>query len=110
MATYRQPCKVCGALLERDAQFCPQCGSEAPFVDLCPACLHLVRREDLRCAGCGRPLYVVCPHCGGRTFAASRCDVCGKSLTKPCPNPRCGQQQFFENTVCTACGKSFGAE
>ena len=109
MAFYKQPCRFCGGLLERDARFCPKCGSDAPFADLCPACLRLVRREDARCSQCGRELYILCPHCGERTFAASKCGVCGKSLTKSCPNPRCKQPQFFENTVCTACGKTLTA-
>ncbi|MDD3243850.1 MAG: zinc ribbon domain-containing protein [Eubacteriales bacterium] len=105
MAEYKQPCRHCGALLARDSRFCPKCCSGAPFADLCPACLRQVSREDRLCAGCGRPLRVSCPHCGGQTFVGERCDACGGTLLKACPNPRCGQMQFFENTRCTACGK-----
>lgn len=105
MAFYKQPCRFCGELLNHDARFCSKCGSDAPFVDLCPTCMQQVRREDTRCCDCGRSLYITCPHCNGRTFVASKCDICGESLTKTCINPLCKEQQFFENTVCTACGK-----
>ncbi|MCE5234849.1 MAG: zinc ribbon domain-containing protein [Clostridiaceae bacterium] len=105
MATYKMPCIHCGMLVERDARFCPGCGSASPFNDLCPSCLRVVKKEDRVCAGCGRPLRVSCPHCAQTTFAQARCERCGQSLTQPCPNPRCGVQQFFENTKCTACGK-----
>ena len=105
MASYKVPCVHCGLLAERDARFCPGCGSASPFSYLCPACLRVVKREERVCAGCGRQLSVTCPHCSQTTFAQERCERCGQSLTIPCPNPRCGVQQFFENTKCTACGK-----
>ncbi len=110
MAVYKVPCRHCGTLIARDSRFCPKCGSRAPFMDLCPTCLREVGREDAVCPGCGRPLYVACPNCGKQTFAGERCDVCGASLLKKCPNPLCGEMQFFENSRCTACGKSFKRE
>lgn len=105
MASYKQPCRFCGELLQSDARFCSKCGSDAPFADLCPDCLNKIDRGSVRCSSCGRPLYTVCPHCEKRTFVASTCDACGKSLTKTCHNPLCRQEQFFENKVCTVCGK-----
>ncbi|MCL2803206.1 MAG: hypothetical protein FWD29_04555 [Micrococcales bacterium] len=40
------------------------------------------------------------------TFVAeAACQSCGATLMVTCPNRRCGQPQFFENTKCTACGK-----
>lgn len=105
MAVYKQPCRQCGSLISQDSRFCPKCGSRAPFVDLCPTCLREIRREDMRCSGCGRPLHIACPRCGKQTFVGEKCDVCGGSLLKQCLNPRCGEMQFFENAKCTACGK-----
>ena len=105
MATYKQPCIHCNTLLDRDARFCPACGSVSPFGWACPACLRAADRGQTLCAGCGRPLYIPCPHCGGRTFAGAKCEACGKTLMTACTNKRCGALQFFENQQCTACGK-----
>lgn len=105
MASYKQPCRRCGSLLERDSRVCPKCGSRSPFADLCPTCLRVVSREDSVCSGCGRALHISCPNCRAQTFVGESCDACGASLLKKCPNPRCGELQFFENNKCTACGK-----
>ena len=105
MAFYKQPCIHCGTLLERDARFCPTCGNGSPFGYHCPACLHEILKGQMRCAGCGRPLYIPCPVCGKQTFVQERCEACGASLMVQCPNKRCLQMQFFENMKCSACGK-----
>ena len=105
MASYKQPCMHCGALLEREARFCPACGSNSPFGYLCPGCLKPVQKGQALCSCCGRALYTKCPHCGGDTFVEEACEKCGKSLLVRCKNKRCGQMQFFENKICTACGK-----
>lgn len=106
MAIYKQPCRACGEFISRDSTICPKCGSRSPFVDLCPTCLREVSREDKVCSSCGRPLYITCPKCKAQTFVSDKCDVCGENFLRKCPNPRCGQLQFFENKKCTACGKS----
>jgi len=96
----------CGTLVDRDARFCPTCGSRSPFAYLCPSCLREVKKgQEMLCAGCGRSLYITCPICGRRTFVQERCESCGANLMIRCPNKRCGVEQFFENTKCTACGK-----
>ena len=106
MATYKQTCIHCGTLVDRDARFCPTCGSNSPFGYHCPTCLHEIEKvTQALCAGCGRQLYIVCPICGARTFVQEKCEVCGVSLMIRCKNPRCGVGQFFENEKCTACGK-----
>lgn len=105
MAFYKQACIQCGQLIDSDARFCPKCGSYSPFGYSCPQCLREIKRGDVVCSDCGRPLYTTCPHCGERTFVQDKCEVCGKSLMVKCANSRCGQMQFFENTKCTACGK-----
>ncbi len=104
MAFYKQPCIHCGVLVDRDARFCPKCGSDSPFGYHCPACLREISRDDAVCAGCGRQLTIPCPKCGEKTFVESKCDQCGADLTVLCPNKRCGQKQFFQNEKCTACG------
>lgn len=105
MATFKQECIHCNSLIERDSHFCPKCGSHSPFGYACPTCLRMVTRDDAVCAGCGRGLFIDCPHCGGYTFAGERCDSCKHDLTVVCQNPRCLAPQFFENQRCTACGK-----
>jgi RNA polymerase subunit RPABC4/transcription elongation factor Spt4 len=104
MATYKQTCMHCGTLIDRDARFCPTCGSQSPFGYLCPTCLRPVDRSQIVCQGCGRPLHITCPICGGTTFVDERCDVCGTYFMIKCPNKRCGVKQFFQNEKCTACG------
>jgi len=105
MAFYKEPCIHCGAYVDRDVRFCPSCGSRSPFGYQCPTCLITIKKGQALCSGCGRPLYVECPHCGGRTFVDSNCELCGKSLLIPCSNVRCQELQFFQNEKCTACGK-----
>ncbi|MDR1776133.1 MAG: zinc ribbon domain-containing protein [Actinomycetes bacterium] len=106
MATYKQACIRCGAMLERSAHFCSTCGSNAPFGDACPGCHAPITREQQLCSGCGRQLYVACPHCKQRTYVGgATCDACGLSLMLYCGNKRCGHAQFFQNKKCTDCGK-----
>ena len=107
MATYKQNCIHCGTLVDRDALFCPTCGSNSPFGYLCPTCLRQIDKGQMVCAGCGRQLYIICPICGGRTFVQERCEMCGAVLMFKCPGRNCGVSQFFENEKCTACGKKF---
>lgn len=105
MASYKQPCIFCGALIDSDSRFCVKCGSRNPFAILCPTCLREVSKDDKICSGCGRPLVIPCPKCGENTFVFDRCQNCGASLMVPCPNRRCGEMVFFQNTHCRACGK-----
>jgi hypothetical protein len=109
MAFYKQPCIHCGELIDADARLCNRCGSRSPFADSCPSCLRVVQKSDNLCAGCGRPLYIPCPHCRGTTFVQDTCQRCGKSLMVQCENKRCLQPQFFQNIKCTACGKKIKA-
>lgn len=105
MATYRQSCIHCGALIDRDAKFCPACRSMSPFGYHCPTCLRPIQTDEAVCPGCGRSLYTHCPACAKQTFVRERCSACGASLMLACQNPRCQALQFFENTKCNACGK-----
>jgi len=106
MATYKQKCMHCGAMIDGDVHLCPICGTRSPFVYQCPTCLKPVERGHLVCSACGRSLETVCPYCGQPTFAGSDvCDMCRRSLLIRCESPRCGKPQFFENAKCTLCGK-----
>jgi len=105
MASYKQPCIQCGEFIERDSRLCPRCQSRSPFGYHCPTCLREIQKGQPVCTGCGRPLYVPCLNCGKQTFVADRCEICGAILLRSCPNPRCGDMQFFQNTKCTSCGK-----
>ena len=104
--TYKQPCIQCNALVDRDARFCPACGSNSPFGYLCPNCLRQIKKEDRLCAGCGRSTRTKCPFCDGETFKGEKCEKCNENLMLVCPNARCGVRQFFEIRKCTACGKT----
>lgn len=110
MASYKQPCQNCGNLIDRYAKYCIYCHSRHPFGFQCPTCLHPVGREQVLCSSCGRPLNIVCPHCGQETFVDDQCDRCGQSLLVQCANRRCNQWQFFQNTKCTACGKAISVK
>ena len=106
MATYSKPCIQCGQMVPGDAHICPYCASRSPFGYNCPNCLNPIQRGQLVCASCGKGLSTSCPYCGGQTFVGSeKCDACGKSLMIRCENSRCCELQFFENAVCTVCGK-----
>jgi RNA polymerase subunit RPABC4/transcription elongation factor Spt4 len=106
MATYKVPCQSCGELLSRDAHYCPKCESRNPFGFHCPSCLAPIKRGESICSSCGRKLITVCPFCAGETFVgAENCDSCGAPLFIKCQNKRCEELQFFENNICTACGK-----
>ena len=105
MATYKQPCMHCGSLVDRDARFCPTCGSSTPFGYHCPNCLRSVEKGQKVCSGCGRLLYITCPYCKEQTFVQDVCERCEKNLTVKCDNKLCGSMQFFMNEKCTVCGK-----
>ena len=100
----------CGNLLDTAERFCPKCGSSSPFGYACPACLHSIQKDYALCPGCGRPLYIACPHCGARTFVQDACEACGATLMVRCGSKRCGVAQFFQNQKCTACGKKIKAK
>lgn len=54
--SWRRACQVCGYLNPDDANFCSNCGTQAPADTECPAC---DRRNDALanfCANCGRAL------------------------------------------------------
>lgn len=108
MATYKQNCVHCNALTERDARFCPSCGSNSPFGFQCPNCLRQINKGERVCAGCGRSTYTSCPVCKQETFRQEKCEKCNADLMRTCANPRCGVRQFFEVDKCTACGKKVG--
>ncbi|MDD3400804.1 MAG: zinc ribbon domain-containing protein [Eubacteriales bacterium] len=106
MASYKQPCMHCGALIDTTVRFCPKCASRSPFGYVCPSCRTPIDAQNIACSGCGRLLKVECPHCKQPTFIGEdTCEHCHKSLLKQCKNKRCNEMQFFDLKTCTACGK-----
>jgi len=65
-----------------------------------------VQKGQAVCAGCSRPLYIICPACRGRSFVQEKCEACGVQFMIRCKAKNCGALQFFENERCTACGKT----
>ena len=96
MAFYKKPCMHCGQLIDADSRFCTKCGSHSPFCYSCPTCLREIQKGDAVCPGCGRTLYIFCPHCGERTFVQETCEKCAKSLMVPCSNARGLQLRVFQ--------------
>ena len=105
MASYKMPCVHCGKLIDGDSRYCVYCSSRSPFGYQCPTCLRPIQKGQPLCSGCGRPLYIPCPHCGEQTFVQDICEECGGTLLVKCENRRCNELQFFQNDKCTACGK-----
>jgi RNA polymerase subunit RPABC4/transcription elongation factor Spt4 len=46
-----RPCPSCGAPVQEDFAFCPQCGAE--ILTACPSCHRAVQTDWLRCPYCG---------------------------------------------------------
>ncbi|MDR3552521.1 MAG: zinc ribbon domain-containing protein [Clostridia bacterium] len=105
MADYRHFCIYCGKLIPPDAKLCPFCGMEDPFTMRCPRCRNVIEKGWARCSCCGLELFVICPSCGKRTFAASCCEQCGASLTVRCANRKCGFVQVKMGDRCLRCNK-----
>lgn len=105
MASEKKQCMHCNTLIESVSKFCPECGSRTPFILRCPDCLREVIREDTECVCCGRKLIIKCPVCGKDTFVLDRCEKCGANFLIQCPNKRCGEMVFFQNSSCTMCGR-----
>ena len=69
-------CKQCGASLEADAQFCPECGGKVGGEErTCQFCQTLSASEF--CPHCGRRVIPLpCPHCGAECLFDA-CENCG---------------------------------
>ncbi|NLA71962.1 MAG: zinc-ribbon domain-containing protein [Clostridiaceae bacterium] len=107
MASYKKTCIHCGNLIDRDARYCSFCSSRSPFGYLCPTCMRSVEKGQPLCAGCGRPLYVICPHCEKQTFVDDRCEVCGQSLLVQ--RTTCGAKNALTIKFCNNCGTNLSA-
>ena len=111
MSSDKKPCIQCGAMVEGTANFCAGCGSNHPFNYLCPTCKNEITKDMTRCSDCGRFTQVACPSCGAPTFVGKdNCEQCGATLMVECPNSRCGNNEFFENDKCSACGTKMHAK
>ena len=73
-------CPHCGAVLDKEYEWCPVCG--AKLVDYCTFCGALMLPDDLDCPECGMPAEgVLCPDCGVRNFRPF-CRQCGQPLSR----------------------------
>ena len=80
-------CAKCGAVLQQNAKFCPECGEkvvppEEPGLIVCPKCGAKVAKGKF-CLECGAPLDVnpKCPNCGKDVPAGAKfCLECGTKL------------------------------
>ena len=73
-------CPHCGAVLDKDYEWCPVCG--AKLADYCTFCGAPMLPDDLDCPECGMPADgVVCPDCNVRNFRPF-CRQCGRPLSR----------------------------
>ena len=73
-------CPHCGAVLDKEYEWCPVCGGK--LADHCTFCGAPMLPDDVDCPECGMPAEgVVCPDCGVRNFR-SFCRQCGRPLSR----------------------------
>ena len=77
-------CAKCGAVLQPNAKFCPECGEKvAPPVAenmiVCPECGNTVAKGKF-CPECGHKFITNCPKCGAEVTGGKFCPECGEKL------------------------------
>ncbi len=81
-----QKCPECGADINGDARFCPNCGHQILVYRRCAKCGKNLTPKASFCPSCGtpagsEPLPQKCPHCGAENLPqASFCNQCGKPI------------------------------
>lgn len=79
-SSHTHKCRYCGAEIDQDAEFCPNCGKK--LADYCTFCGAPMAPTDTVCEECGMPANgVVCPKCGTLNVR-SFCRQCNMPLTK----------------------------
>ena len=81
-----QKCPECGADINGDARFCPNCGHQILVYRRCAKCGKNLTPKASFCPSCGtpagsEPMPQKCPHCGAENLPqASFCNQCGKPI------------------------------
>lgn len=81
-ANDKMPCPHCGAMIKKDAKFCPECGKNAQSANVCPKCGASARAGAKFCPECGTALAAkACPKCGATIKSGAKfCPECGEAL------------------------------
>jgi membrane protease subunit (stomatin/prohibitin family) len=81
------PCPECGHPVDRQAQFCGQCGHQLIVYVKCVQCGQSLPPEARFCSNCGQPAEAKpqpkpCPHCGTQNLPESMfCNQCGEKIS-----------------------------
>ena len=69
-------CSKCGATMNKNAKFCPECGN--PNGTVCPKCGAILKDGAKFCSECGTSLKKVCSKCGAELAPGAKfCPECG---------------------------------
>lgn len=93
-------CAECGAELNSNAKFCPNCGNK---YNACSNCKADIPEGASICPKCGAKAPMACPNCGKLVKGNNKfCPECGHSLIKKCS--KCGKEIDGNNKFCPECG------
>ncbi len=76
-------CRECGANINANAKFCPECGARADGVEMvvCPKCGAKVAEGSKFCPECGQAMVLSCPKCNATLKAGAKfCPECGAKV------------------------------
>ena len=77
-------CPGCGAKVEEDVKFCPECGQKMESGEEeieCPGCKAKIPADAKFCPECGMKMQVKCSKCGAELKAGTKfCPECGNKL------------------------------
>lgn len=82
-ATPKTKCPKCGANVNANAKFCPECGGKIGAQDsiACPKCGASVAANSKFCPECGQAMSGSCPKCGAKVKAGVKfCPECGAKI------------------------------
>ncbi len=78
-AQNKASCSKCGASINANAKFCPECG--APNGSVCPKCKASVKANAKFCPECGASMSAVCPKCRAAVKSGAKfCPECGEKI------------------------------
>ena len=81
--TPQSTCAKCGATVNSNSKFCPNCGSQigvGATID-CPKCGKSIPANTKFCPECGNEIKSVCPKCGQQVKPGTKfCTNCGSKI------------------------------